>query len=147
MTLPHWAQVVLDTINNPMVKVGMVAIGTFILRRNPKVVDEVVPVWTGVYSIVTAVLGAIFPGHPLPGANAMLAPHTGYVLLVGTQVAAVTQPWWHSLIFDGILPWLIGFGGQRAAGQTGQWIAGTGGKPKDFAPEQLHPMDSISSKR
>jgi hypothetical protein len=111
-------QSVLDFLNNPLVKAAMVAVGAWLLRKWPKFVNEAVPLVTGIYSVLTTVIGLLFPSH----VPTTISASYSVAMFLGT----VGVPWWQSLIFDGILPWLMGYGANRAAGHTKEWAAGQG---------------------
>lgn len=111
-------------LDNPLLKMAGVFVGTFLLRRWPKFVNEAVPAWTGIASVATAVLHwASIQAVPDAQPHALLG--IGTFLLAAAHVAA---PWWQSLLGavlqNGILPWLLGFGGQRATSQTMTWAQG-----------------------
>lgn len=112
----EYLQQFLDFLNNPVFKGIAVFAGTYVLRRWPRFVNEAVPIWTGLASVVTTLLGMLFPGTELHSSL-----HQSPLMLVAGGGGI---PWWHSLLFNAILPWLVGFGGQRATSQTATWAQG-----------------------
>lgn len=136
MTLPHWAQAILDALNNPFVKAGMVFLGTAILRAIPTFVNEAVPFWTGLYAVITAALAALFPQH----AGEL---HTASV---AAFVVASGPLWYQSLlsqiVFQGIIPWAMGFAGQRGVAQTHAFVTGAPVIPDSGPPIARAPFQS-----
>ena len=112
-------QAILEFLNQPIVKMLFVMAGTFILRKWPRFVNEAVPFWTGLYSVGTTGLGMLFPGHVPTVIGAHAASFAGFVV-----ASAGHGSWWQSLLFDGIFPWLLGYGGQRAGDHTIAWATG-----------------------
>jgi hypothetical protein len=127
---------VLDFLNNPILKGAMVFIGTWLLRRWGRFINQAIPFWTGLYSIVTALIGGLFPGGTSPSSMG-----EGFMV-----AAAGAGPWWQHLLVvvfrEGILPWLTGFGGARALGQAREHATGavipvdTTSKPIEAKPFQ-----------
>lgn len=110
-------QAILAFLNDPVFKTMIIMAVTFVLRRNPTIFNEAVPFLTGVASILTTVV-ALLVGEP------KAEPHAGLMLVQLAEHA--TQPWWRHLLTEAILPWLLGYGGQRAGDHTGAWLRAGG---------------------
>lgn len=115
--MPQWVQHILDFLNQPIVKMASVFIATALLRAWPKFRNEAAPIWTGIYSIVTTVLGLLGVDTSQGEVHASVA----------TYVVASSH-WWGGLLqavmYNAIIPWLTGFGGQRAMANTGKFVTG-----------------------
>src|SRR5258706_2718602 len=108
-------------LDNPYVKAGMVALGTFLVRRWPKFVNEAAPIWTLISSVVLTILHTLFPASTRLGDQpSMLFGHSDMVL---TGIFSSGGFFW-AFLRDALLPWLVGFGAQRAGDQTVVWAAG-----------------------
>lgn len=102
---------ILAFLDNAIVKTGLVIIGTFLLRRWPRFVNEAAPLVTGVFSIILTILHGLAPEATPIGFN--LGP-TNMVLAGIFSSGGFLS----SLFQDAILPWLFGYGAARAGDHT-----------------------------
>jgi hypothetical protein len=111
---------ILAFLNSFWVKVVMVGLGNWIVRRVPKLVNQAGAFWTGIYSIGVAILANLFPDQPKEHAQAA-------VFALATAAAVV--PWWGTLfevlIREAILPWAAGIGGHRGTVRAKEFVTGT----------------------
>jgi hypothetical protein len=141
--LQHFAAALFAFLDNPIIKFVLVAIGTFLLRKWPTFVNEAVPFWTLISSVVLSVLHAVVPQTGSLEAASITFGHSDMVMTgVFSGGGFLAQ-----LINDAILPWLAGYGAQRAGDHGKVWVKGrkpaeVKGLKKENPPIPLKPFQT-----
>lgn len=118
--LQNFATALFSFLDNPFVKVLLVGISTFLLRKWPKFVNEAAPAWTLIASMVITVIHSLFPdqaptAHSLSLGGGVMLEQAG--LFSGGGFL-------DRLLHEAVMPWLFGYGGQRATDHTAVWVKG-----------------------
>lgn len=134
-----WLQSVLAFLNDPQVKVVATFVVTMLWRLRPKLVNEAAAFWTVVVNIVLAIAGYL-AGVDTSGPDIQGASVAAYVAAgtAGSFFGGLV----HAIVFNGVLPWVLGYGGQRGVGNTFSFMTGRGGGINPNAPTQEKPFQT-----
>jgi len=119
-------------LDNPAVKYVLIIVGGWLLKRWPQFINGAIPIVTGVAALLVSILRLMFPEtqQAVEAVGSLIGPavaHADTVLRVVSDQTTPHLPWWQSLFFNAILPWLIAIGTHSAGKNTGQWLLSGGG--------------------
>jgi hypothetical protein len=123
----------LTWLASPAVVAGATLVIVTVWRFNPKLVNEAAAWWTMIGAIVAQIAKLlVLPGGPV----AAMFHHDA-----STAVYAVVGWGWakgllSAIVFNGIIPWLTGYGAQRGGSNILTFASGQGGTVNTSAPVQ-----------
>lgn len=113
-------------LDTPLVKYAALLLAGKLMKLNGAVNNYVIPIVLGISSAIVSVLNLLFPPaapvaflFPLDLVFPALAHAAD-----GAAAAVAKVPWWKSLLFDAIIPWLASVGTHSSFNSTAKLARG-----------------------